>query len=70
VEKLQLVAIELSARRLQGIKNAGVNDSRQKVVQNDPLVVKANNLLDRGETSAGVVVHHAIVETKKKALEL
>ena len=69
VEELQLVAVELAVG-LQPVQNVRVHDAGEKVVEDDPLIMKSNNLLQRREGQPRVIVDRPIVKLQEQALKL
>jgi hypothetical protein len=64
MEKFELATIVL-AIGLQVVQNAGVDDAGKKIVKDDPLVVKSNDLLERWEIKILVIVYSSVVKAQE-----
>src|SRR5258708_982610 len=67
MEILDLAAIIVRAS-LEFGQDVIADDTRQKIIQNDILVMKSNALLYRLEAKSGVVIDHPIMKPEKKPL--
>src|SRR5580692_8942519 len=69
MEKLKFFLVVLAVR-LQGIQHLGMDDPREKIVEENVLIVKTNEFLDVFERQSGIVLDGAIVKTMKQSLKL
>ena len=67
MEEFEFAFVE-AAVVLVGIQSVCVDDARKEIVEDDVLIVEANELLHFREGRREMVRDHAIVKVEKKAL--